>query len=128
MSQNESLILRFLGKRDHGTVRQIAEHLRDSDEYTRYLCDGMVNCGLLEECVDGSCKKPRGAYRLTLKSRAILADLWSGMEDNLRLRVARFRRVAAIVEERADQLGKMALSRDVYDHEEGAIGQEIGSQ
>ncbi|MCK4373954.1 MAG: winged helix-turn-helix transcriptional regulator [Candidatus Brocadiae bacterium] len=108
MTPNEYVILRFLGQKDCATVRQIAGHLRNSLGYSKYLCDGMVNDDLLEECVDDSGKKPVPAYRLTPKSRAILADLLHGMEDNLRQRVARFRQVAAVVEERAHRLGEMA--------------------
>ena len=105
MTPNEHVILRMFGGAESVTVRQVAEHMRNPVGYTKYLCAGMVNRDLLTECVDDSGTRPRRAYRLTPKSRAILADLWRGMAENLTRRVARFRRVAAIVEERADRLG-----------------------
>ena len=108
MTPNEYMILRAFGTRDRVTLREVAEHLRNANQYTRYLCAAMVNSGLLIECVDDSGEKPKPAYRLTPKSRDVLADLWRGMEDNLRRRVARFRRVAAAIEKRADDVGEMA--------------------
>ncbi len=139
MSPNEFSILRVLAGGDHMTVRQVAEHLRNSEEYAKYICVKMVNRGLLEECVDDSGKKPRRAYRLTPRSWGIMADIWRGMEGNLRRRVARFRRVAGIIEERADRLGEASLevsadrlgemaSLDASDEEGGAVGQQSGSR
>ena len=110
MTPNEYVILRMFGGAESVTVRQIAENMRNSIEYAKYLCAGMVSDGLLTECVDDSSAKPRPAYRLTPKSRDILADLWRGMEQSLRRRVARSRRITAIVEKRADRLGEMATS------------------
>lgn len=121
MTPNEYNILRMFANRDSVTVRQVAKHLQNSLDYSEYLCAGMTNAGLLTQCQDDSGKRPERAYRLTTKSQGILMGLWSGMEGNLRRRVARFRRVAAIVEERADRLGQMALSPKVSDEEENAV-------
>ena len=115
MTPNEHLILRLFDDTDTVTLRRIAEHMQNPVGYTKYLCAGMVNRDLLTECVDDSGTRPRRAYRLTPKSRAILADLWRGMAENLRGRVARARRVAAIVEERADRLGEMATAANLSD-------------
>ena len=128
MTPNEYVILRFLGDKGSVTVRQVALHLRNSDEYTRYLCAGMVKSGLLEELLDDSGKKPKRAYRLTPKSSDMLTDLWRGMEDNLRLRAARFYRVGAIVEGRANQLGEKARSFDLSDENASAPREKIPDQ
>ena len=115
MTPNEYVILRMFGGAESVTVRQVAEHMRNPVGYTKYLCAGMVNRDLLTECVDDSGKRPRRAYRLTPKSQAILADLWRGMVKNLRGRVARARRITAIVEERADRIEEMATAANVSD-------------
>ncbi len=115
MTPNEYLILLLFDDTDTVTLRQVAKHLENPVGYTKYLCAGMVNRDLLTECVDDSGKRPRRAYRLTPKSQAILADLWRGMVKNLRGRVARARRITAIVEERADRIEEMATAANVSD-------------
>ena len=102
MTPNEYTILRMFADRDRTTVRQVAGHMRNADEYAKYLCGRMVNAGLPAERMDASEEKPVRAYRLTPESQDILADLCRGMEMNLRRRTGRFQRVAAIVEERAE--------------------------
>ena len=118
MTPNEYLILRMFADTDHITIQQVAERMQNSVEYAKYLCAGMVNCGLLVECTDDSGSNPVRACRLTPKSWSILTDLWRGMADNLRRRAARFYRVGAIVEGRADQLGE----------KESALRQKITNQ
>ena len=118
MTPNEYMILRMFAERDRVAVQQVAERVRASQAYANYLCVGMVNAGLLAECTADSAGKPVRAYALTPKSQAILADLTRGMASNLARRAAKFKRVAAVVEERAERLSQIAQSLDVPDESE----------
>ena len=52
MTPNEYVILRMFGDNDSVAVHHIAGHMRNSVKYTKYLCAGMVNAGLLAECLE----------------------------------------------------------------------------